>query len=182
LTEEGLFRYHIMLQGLLPLTLMLSSSTVVCQEWQAYTVEWDWQNVPTLDLRMGGSGILRMGLVERHLWGRNESGHLVYGQTYGFSKTTSYNYHYPGPTIRTTRNVPISITWENGLPPNHLLAEHIDERLLFMTEMNQSNHEMGSYLNTVIHVHGMSTEARFDGTPEAAYGPGQSRTFHYPNG
>jgi len=83
-----------------------------------------------------------------------------------------YGNSMPGPTIEARSGVPVTITWQNQLPPKHFLP--IDHNLM---GAEAGKHEA----RTVVHVHGARVPPASDGYPEDWCAPGQSRTYTYPN-
>jgi len=85
---------------------------------------------------------------------------------------------YPGPTIETTRDMPISVTWVNDLRDGTgaLRTVHplpVDTCLHGADDASP---------RTVVHLHGGHVPAEFDGYPEATLLPGEESTYVYPNG
>ena len=77
------------------------------------------------------------------------------------SRVWGYNGSFPGPTIRASRGVPITVWWQNNLPATHLLAPSIDQNL---------HGVMGNpEVRAVTHLHGGHVPDTSDGGPEAWY-------------
>ncbi|KDO23061.1 hypothetical protein SPRG_11908 [Saprolegnia parasitica CBS 223.65] len=101
-----------------------------------------------LDMRKGGS--LDMQISETtHTW---QAG-VPASAAYGYGKVGG-NITTPGPTILVKRNVPIEVTWHNGLGMStHLLAKYIDSNLLHSESACFPN--CGIPVST--HIHGLET-------------------------
>jgi spore coat protein A, manganese oxidase len=91
-----------------------------------------------------------------------------------------YNGTYPGPTIEAQKGSPVSIQWENNLPPVHFLP--IDHKL-HGASMDTPE------VRTVVHLHGIRVLPDSDGYSEAWFTPGykqvgpffKNKTYTYPN-
>jgi spore coat protein A len=83
-----------------------------------------------------------------------------------------YGSSMPGPTIEARKGVPVSVTWQNQLPPKHFLP--IDHNLMGAEADKPES-------RTVVHLHGARVPPGSDGYPEDWYAPGQARTYTYPN-
>jgi spore coat protein A, manganese oxidase len=97
---------------------------------------------------------------------------------------------FPGPTLVARRNVPVTVTFSNALPPNEdpggiIIADN--------SEQDPEDHPFRAS-TTVVHLHGINTDGQpgpggngafsSDGYPEGALAlksPGESRTHDYPN-
>jgi len=82
-----------------------------------------------------------------------------------------YDQSYPGPTIEARSGEPISVTWSNELPTQHLLP--IDRTL--------DGADTGPDVRAVTHLHGGHVPPAVDGGPLDWFVPGESRVFTYPN-
>lgn len=95
--------------------------------------------------------------------------------------TTVWGYggSYPGPTIVAARNEPVVVTWTNDLRDESgaLRTSHY----LPVDTCPHGPDGWGDAPRIVTHMHGAHVPARYDGYPEAAYEPGQSATYIYPN-
>ncbi|HTU35800.1 MAG TPA: multicopper oxidase [Candidatus Acidoferrum sp.] len=79
---------------------------------------------------------------------------------------------YPGPVIEASVEQPVSIRWENHLPPRHLLP--VDPHI----------HGSGPpvpQVRTSPHLHGARVRSDDDGLPERWFETGKAVTYHYPN-
>lgn len=76
-----------------------------------------------------------------------------------FTMIWGYNGLYPGPTIETMKDSPISVMWTNSLPDKHFLP--VDHSL--HTTMDTPD------VRTVVHLHGAHVASDSDGHPEAWY-------------
>lgn len=84
---------------------------------------------------------------------------------YGTSATTAT---YPGRTFVVQRNEPISVTFTNHLPDEHILD--IDPTLLSARQMfDVSTNAFPNGVPAVVHLHGGHTESRSDGLPNQWY-------------
>ena len=76
---------------------------------------------------------------------------------------------YPGPTIISQRDVPMSVLWQNKLPMNkeggHLLP--LESHIPIMTPVKEALDD--GYIPTVVHLHGSHVEPDSDGYPLAWY-------------
>jgi FtsP/CotA-like multicopper oxidase with cupredoxin domain len=84
---------------------------------------------------------------------------------------------FPGPTILTTTNVPVKITWHNNISGLHVLNAYVAPSLL----MPPTNCYPACGVPVVTHIHGMEVPASSDGIPNQAIYHGQSRTNTYNN-
>jgi FtsP/CotA-like multicopper oxidase with cupredoxin domain len=139
-------------------------------EWKPYTTEIRIPDV--VDMRSGGIVDIVMTNHE-HYWG---SGMDQLTKMYGFS-INGKEPQFPGPTILTAKDVPISITWRNEITGNHVLHEYIDTDLLIPP--TDCYPDCG--VPVISHVHGMEVPASSDGQPYHAIYKGKSRTDTYPN-
>jgi FtsP/CotA-like multicopper oxidase with cupredoxin domain len=96
--------------------------------------------------------------------------------------TTVWGYggSYPGPTIEASVGNPVTVTWRNDLRDSTgaLRTDHFLPVDLCMHGPDMA----GSTARTVVHLHGGHVGPESDGYPETTMLPGQSQTFHYPNG
>jgi spore coat protein A, manganese oxidase len=83
-----------------------------------------------------------------------------------------YDGSSPGPTFETRSGEPLIVEWVNELPDKHFLP--IDRNLMNCEEGQPE-------ARVIVHVHGARCPPESDGYPENWYGPGKSRTTHYPN-
>jgi len=91
-----------------------------------------------------------------------------------------YGGSYPGPTIVASRNEPVVVNWSNDLrdiTTGALRASHY----LPVDTCPHGPNAWGDAPRIVTHLHGAHVPARYDGYPEAAYEPGISETYIYPN-
>jgi spore coat protein A len=86
---------------------------------------------------------------------------------------------YPGPTLETTRDLPITVTWINdlrdslgSLRTNHYLNVDL---CLHGPDME------GATARIVTHLHGGHVPPESDGYPEDTILPGETDTYFYPN-
>ena len=88
------------------------------------------------------------------------------------TKLWGYESSYPGPTIEAWKDQPISIQWENNLPPQPLFPAdpHLHGAM-----------PPAPAVRIVTHVHGARSRSEDDGLPEDWFTPGQHRISHYPN-
>jgi spore coat protein A len=85
----------------------------------------------------------------------------------------SYGGSVPGVMFDTRSGEGLSVEWVNELPAKHFLP--IDHTL-------HGAEKDVPEVRGVVHLHGGKTPPQSDGYPEDWYVPGQSRTYHYPNG
>lgn len=92
--------------------------------------------------------------------------------------TTVWGYagQFPGPTIETTRDVGVSVTWSNDLrdEQGQLRTDHL-------LAVDSCPHGAEDAAKTVVHLHGAHVPAEFDGYPEDTFLPGQAAVYDYPN-
>ena len=139
-------------------------------EWIPFSTELVLPQV--IDLRQGGGVDLVLGEHD-HYWGAGlEKTVPMYG--YGIEQSSV---SFPGPTILTAKDVPISITWHNNISGPHILDEYIARSL--MVPPASCYPKCGVPLIT--HVHGMEVPASSDGVPYQAIYYGQSRRDTYNN-
>ncbi|HEY6445309.1 MAG TPA: multicopper oxidase [Acidobacteriaceae bacterium] len=83
-----------------------------------------------------------------------------------------YEGQYPGPVIEAVRGTPVTVEWQNDLPPQHLfpIDPHIHGAM-----------PPAPAVRTVPHLHGSRTTSESDGLPEHWFTPGHSVLYHYPN-
>lgn len=100
-----------------------------------------------------------------------------------------YNESFPGPTLETRRNVPITVKWKNelidndGFPLPHLLP--VDTSVHWAMPMDWPS----CGVPLVTHLHGGHAGPESDGNPEAWFTPGYAQTgtvfsqqvYTYPN-
>jgi spore coat protein A len=95
--------------------------------------------------------------------------------------TTVWGYggSFPGPTIVAARNEPVVVNWSNDLRDGTgaLRTSHY----LTVDTCPHGPDAWGDSPRIVAHLHGAHVPARYDGYPEAAYPPGFSDTYIYPN-
>jgi spore coat protein A len=96
--------------------------------------------------------------------------------------TTVWGYGggYPGPTIVASSGEPVTVNWINDLRDFNtglLRASHY----LTVDTCPHGPDAWGDAPRIVTHMHGAHVPARYDGYPEAAYEPGVSDTYVYPN-
>jgi spore coat protein A, manganese oxidase len=85
----------------------------------------------------------------------------------------SYGGSVPGVMFDTRSGEGLTVEWANELPTKHFLP--IDHTL-------HGAEKESPEVRAVVHLHGGKTPPESDGYPEDWYAPGQSRTYHYPNG
>jgi spore coat protein A, manganese oxidase len=85
-----------------------------------------------------------------------------------------YDGRFPGPTILARKLRPVTATFTNALPPGE------DPGSLIVRTPQDADHPFRAS-STVVHLHGINTDARSDGYPEDTRLPGQSATHVYPN-
>lgn len=81
---------------------------------------------------------------------------------------------FPGPTIVAHKGRAVRVKWINNLPPPGHNPLPVDYSLMPL-DMGAADDRM------IVHLHGGRVPSASDGTPELAYGPGQSAIFTYPN-
>jgi FtsP/CotA-like multicopper oxidase with cupredoxin domain len=86
-----------------------------------------------------------------------------------------YNGIAPGPTILARKGRPVAITFTNELPPNAETTAYINPN-----PQDPATHPFIPS-STVVHMHGINTDAASDGYPENRKTFGQSFTHRYPN-
>ena len=95
--------------------------------------------------------------------------------------TTVWGYggSYPGPTIVASSGEPVTVNWINDLrdATGALRTTHY----LPVDTCPHGPDAWGDAPRAVVHMHGAHVPARYDGYPEAAYEPGLSETYVYPN-
>ena len=138
--------------------------------WKPYSSELTIPEV--IDMRDGGSIDMHMGTTT-HSWG---SGLTKKGIVYGYGKSKK-SVSYPGPTILTRKDRPISINWINDLSSPHLLKNNIEPSLL----MNVSRCYPNCGVPAIVHVHGLEVPPEYDGLPIYSFGKGKSRKDIYYN-
>ncbi|ETV80169.1 hypothetical protein H257_06534 [Aphanomyces astaci] len=113
-----------------------------------------------IDMRGGGHLDMYVGEV-LHAWGSGAPS----GTVYGFGREGSAP-SFPGPTILTARNVPISVTWTNrlGTAP-HLL--HRNTEPSFLVEASACYPTCG--VPTSVHIHGLENPPKYDGMPTQTF-------------
>lgn len=88
-----------------------------------------------------------------------------------------YQGQVPGPTVVVQRGQPLNVTWVNDLPRGaHALPvpRCLDGPSMWAAGADEAR--------MVPHLHGaVNMHPRWDGRPEDAWGPGEERTFYYPN-
>ncbi|MCP3978301.1 MAG: multicopper oxidase family protein [bacterium] len=93
---------------------------------------------------------------------------------------------FPGPTIETAANQPVSVTWLNDLRDTSLANDplrtdhYLDVPGLAMPPECHI-HGAEDLPKIVVHLHGAHVEAEFDGYPEFTYLPGNQDVYHYSN-
>jgi spore coat protein A len=86
-----------------------------------------------------------------------------------------YNGISPGPTIEARKGRRVRLEFLNRVPPNE------DPRnLIVPTPIDPEDHPFRPS-SLVVHLHGINTDAPFDGHPELTILPGQQFTYRYPN-
>jgi spore coat protein A len=95
--------------------------------------------------------------------------------------TTVWGYggSYPGPTIVASRNEPVTVHWGNDLRDENGILR--TSHYLVVDTCPHGPDAWGDAPRIVTHMHGAHVPARYDGYPEAAYEPGLSDTYVYPN-
>jgi spore coat protein A, manganese oxidase len=88
------------------------------------------------------------------------------------TRAWGYEGQYPGPIFDVMSGVPVEVTWENGLPTQHIFQvdPHIHGAMPPSPEVR-----------TVPHLHGSRTTSESDGLPEKWFECGKSVRYHYPN-
>jgi spore coat protein A len=96
--------------------------------------------------------------------------------------TTVWGYggSYPGPTIVASSNEPVVVNWINDLRDFNTGALR-GSHYLTVDTCPHGPDAWGDAPRIVTHMHGAHVPARYDGYPEAAYEPGLSDTYVYPN-
>lgn len=125
-----------------------------------------------IDMRQGGEVDVVMSEFSHRFEGGFEGSTKMYGYSLIGEDPT-----FPGPTIRTQKGVPVSITWHNSLSAPHILDRHIERDLLF--------HPSSCYpvcgVPAITHIHGMEVPPSSDGVPYQSIYGNESRTDVYPN-
>lgn len=97
-------------------------------------------------------------------------------------QTTVWGYggSYPGPTVEASVGNPVAVRWVNDLRDSTgaLRTQHF----LPVDPCMHGPDMEGPSARTVVHLHGGHVAAESDGYPEQTILPGESQTFHYPNG
>ncbi|KAF0719169.1 Aste57867_1224 [Aphanomyces stellatus] len=125
-----------------------------------------------IDMRKGGN--LQMNIGETtHEWGSGAPS----ATTYGYGKVGG-NITTPGPTILVSKDVPITVQWNNAIKSStHLLDSRVEKTLV--------RDESACYPNcgvpVITHIHGLETPAQFDGLPHYSIYRNQSFTARYNN-
>jgi len=83
---------------------------------------------------------------------------------------------YPGPTIVASKNTPITVTWNNSLPPYNHGFPGLGGHLLPVDPTLHLAHPVAGGIPTVTHLHGGHTESASDGLPEAWFTQGFAET------
>ncbi|NNE08813.1 MAG: multicopper oxidase domain-containing protein, partial [Gemmatimonadetes bacterium] len=95
--------------------------------------------------------------------------------------TTVWGYggSYPGPTLETTQDFPITVNWINDLRDTlgTLRTDHFLPVDLCMHGPNMH----GPTPRVVTHLHGGHVPPEVDGYPDSTFLPGDQRTYVYPN-
>jgi spore coat protein A len=90
---------------------------------------------------------------------------------------------YPGPTIETGTNKPITVTWVNELRDTSAGGNPPPLRTDHYLTVDTCPH--GALANkdawTVVHLHGGHVAPEFDGYPEDTFPPGEQVLYEYPN-
>jgi len=84
--------------------------------------------------------------------------------------------HYPGPTFVAKERVPITVTWNNNLPPYNSGFPGLGGHLLPVDPTLHMAHPMMGGIPVVTHLHGGHTESASDGLPEAWFTQGFAET------
>ncbi|KAF0719168.1 hypothetical protein As57867_001222, partial [Aphanomyces stellatus] len=122
--------------------------------WKAFTTPLVIPEV--IDMRKGGG--LEMNIGETvHEWGSGAPS----ATTYGYGKVGG-NITTPGPTILVSKDIPITVQWNNAIKSStHLLDVFVEKTL--------TQRESSCYPNcgvpVITHIHGLETPAQFDGLP-----------------
>ncbi|KAF0683968.1 Aste57867_24049 [Aphanomyces stellatus] len=126
-----------------------------------------------IDMRGGGHLEMVVMEVPHHAWGGGAPGGTVMGFAAVGSAPT-----YPGPTILTARDVPISVTWSNALgTAPHLL--HRNTEPSFLIEASACYPNCG--VPTAIHIHGLENPPKYDGLPTHTFYHNSSFHARYAN-
>ncbi len=83
---------------------------------------------------------------------------------------------YPGPTFVAKEHVPITVTWNNNLPPYNSGFPGLGGHLLPVDPTLHMARPVLGGIPTVAHLHGGHTESASDGLPEAWYTQGFAET------
>ena len=142
----------------------------VYEGWVEYVSE---LKVPkVIDMRNGGT--LNMVIGEgKHSWG---GGTNKTGRIYGYG-IKGEDVSYPGPTILTSKDVPIKVNWLNKLSNKHILDKYVEKSL--------ATGKSGCYpscgVPAIVHIHGLETSALYDGLPTYTFTSGQTKSDYYAN-
>lgn len=97
------------------------------------------------------------------------------------TRVWGYGGTYPGPTIRATRGLPVTVRWRNDLR----VAETGSLRLQHFLRVDECLHgpnNWGARPVTVVHLHGAKVHQDSDGYPDYSFAPGTSSAIYtYPN-
>lgn len=95
------------------------------------------------------------------------------------TRVWGYGGSYPGPTIETTTDQPVTVTWWNDLRDSSGALRTTHYLPVDMC-LNGPDTE-GATARVVTHLHGGHVPAAVDGYPDSTFLPGEQRTYVYPN-
>lgn len=95
------------------------------------------------------------------------------------TKVWGFNGSFPGPTIETKTDLPVTVRWVNNLrdAQGDLLTQHA----LPVDPCPHGADMFGNPPHVIPHLHGGHVPASVDGYPENAFPPGEEVTYVYPN-
>ena len=158
---------------LLLMALSPGSAVSLFGSWQYFTSPLPVPEV--IDMTAGGSLQMVMGRSDEHAWG---SGLGVNGSIFGYARLGSTP-TFPGPTILTSVDVPIEVTWLNNLSAPHILDYAVSVELL-KNDANSSCYP-GCGIAAIVHLHGGQAPAIYDGTGRYEVTYGYSKYDQYLN-
>lgn len=128
-----------------------------------------------IDARAGGDFEMEMKETTQWLGLYGPGNRQLMTTVWGYGMAGHPPVTYPGPTFVTREGVPITVTWENNLPPYnfpngpgaHLLP--VDPNIHLARPVHEG-------IPTVTHLHGGHTESASDGLPEAWFTQGFAET------
>lgn len=143
---------------------------VLFDGWNEYISELKIPKV--IDMRNGGT--LNMVIGEgTHSWGGGiNKTTRIYGYARKGEKPT-----YPGPTILTSKDVPINVNWLNTISGKHILDNYVEKSLI----TGKASCYPNCGVPAIVHIHGLETPALYDGLPTYTFTKGATKRDYYKN-